>query len=444
MNRKKIVIVGGGSYTWAPTIVKDVLLKEALQESEFMLYDINKEASDMVKAFLDKVNRVLRTKASIVSTDSRSEAFKDADYFVITISTGGLASMAHDLSIPEEYGVFHTVGDTSGPGGWARTIRNFEVFSSLARDINSYAPGAVVLNYTNPMTTLTAVLSGICKGPVIGLCHDIFENIRFIKSYYKLKDESEISMKYAGLNHFFWCTEVKAKGIDVFADLKERVAKVGFTALLKEANRDRMGHTSNKELATALFNETQVMPYLGDRHTCEFFSCYITNKKAMERFKLVRTTIEDRQKGFEQRAKNLENMIDNGIPDEYFKSSTETAADIISTHIEGRSLVTLGNVMNIGQVSNLPLGSVVETDVRVDGNGFSPIAFGPLPESVLGFVEPHVHVFNLTLESCLQSDKEMALRALRLDPVCSHLTGEEVRKMGEWLIRAHRSFINIF
>jgi len=134
--------------------------------------------------------------------------------------------MAHDLAIPEEYGVYHTVGDTTGPGGWARFIRNFDVFASLAADINRYAPGAVVLNYTNPMTTLTDVLSRTCEGPVVGLCHGLFENLTFIKEFYKLKDESEIAVKYAGLNHFLWITEAKAAGRDVIADLNRRRGKI--------------------------------------------------------------------------------------------------------------------------------------------------------------------------------------------------------------------------
>ncbi len=36
---------------------------------------------------------------------------------MVTISTGGLQAMATDLSIPEEYGIYQTVGDTVGPGG---------------------------------------------------------------------------------------------------------------------------------------------------------------------------------------------------------------------------------------------------------------------------------------------------------------------------------------
>ena len=210
MPRRKIVIIGGGSYSWTPHVVKDIILKESLQDSEFILYDIDKKTSDLTKAFLDKLAGQLGIRVRIVSTDNRARAFKNAQYFVITISTGGHNAMAHDIAIPEDYGIYHTVGDTSGPGGWARSIRNFDPFVTLCEAINRYAPGAMVLNYTNPMTTLTDVLSRLCEGPVLGLCHGLFENLRFIKDFYKLRTEDEISIEYGGLNHFFWIFQARA------------------------------------------------------------------------------------------------------------------------------------------------------------------------------------------------------------------------------------------
>jgi len=132
MKRKKIVIIGGGSNAWTPNIVKDMLLTESIKDSEFVLYDINKKASDLTRDFLTELNsHYLHTPATFVSTNDRLKAFRKADYFIITISTGGLKAMAHDLAIPEEYGIYHTVGqgkracppardDSGRPGSSAR------------------------------------------------------------------------------------------------------------------------------------------------------------------------------------------------------------------------------------------------------------------------------------------------------------------------------------
>jgi alpha-galactosidase len=116
MKRKthRIVIVGGGSNMWAPNIVKDMLLTESIAGSEFVLYDVDKPAAELVAAFLRKLDGRLGTSSTFVATDDRRRAFEGARAFVITISTGGLKSMGRDIAIPEEYGVYHTVGDTCG------------------------------------------------------------------------------------------------------------------------------------------------------------------------------------------------------------------------------------------------------------------------------------------------------------------------------------------
>ena len=444
MPKKRIVLVGGGSVNWSPKILKDLLLTETLAGSTFVLYDIDRTASDRIAAFAEKLDGQLNTGARFVSTDNRSSAFEGGDYFVITISTGGLDAMSVDLAIPEEYGIFHTVGDTSGPGGWARTLRNFDVFRTLAQDINRFAPDAMVLNYSNPMGTLTQILSQMCSGPVVGLCHGLFENLRFLTSFFGIEDRAQLSVRYAGLNHFFWITEAQYGDRDLLAELRERTDSEGFTDWLRDASEDSMGFRSHRELATALFRETGVMPYLGDRHTCEFFPSYITDPAVMDRFRLIRTGIDERREKVQDRRKDLDDMIAGAIPDRYRKPSRETAANIISAHVAGSPFVDVGNTQNIGQISNLPAGLVVETPVCVDGCGVSPLSFGKLPDAVLPLVEPYSRVFEQTVQACFEGSRERALRALRFDPVCSRLTGAQVWEMGSRLIEAHRSYIPFF
>ena len=441
MSGPKIVIVGGGSNAWVPQIVKDMLLTESLVGSEFVLYDINRKASDLTKAFLDKLAGKLGLRAKVVSTDNRPRALKGADYVVITISTGGFKAMAQYIAIPVDYGISHTVGDTWGPGGWARLIRNFDVFVSLAKAISKHAPRAVVLNYTNPMSTLTDVLSRLHDGPVVGLCHGLFENLEFIRRYYRLKSEDDVAVKYAGLNHFFWITEARAGKRDVIADLRRRLKRQSLTDLLSTVYEDPHGHRSNRELATELFRMTDVMPYLGDRHTCEFLAPYITSRKTMRKYRLRRTSAADRRNGFLARAKNLKRMIKGEIDPWYLERSRETAADIIAAHSHGKAFIDVGNLPNVGQISNVPRGVVVETAVRVDRTGFTPILFGTLPEVVAGMIEPCARVFLMGVRACFNRDRKLAMQALRLDPVCSHLNADEVTAMGERLLGAHRRFI---
>jgi alpha-galactosidase len=446
MSQLKIVIVGGGSNAWTPMIVKDMLLTPELRGASFVLYDINKAASDLAKAGLERIAREINVTPKLISTDNRKKAFDGANYFIVTISTGGLDAMAHDLSIPEKYSIYHTVGDTSGPGGWARAIRNFDVFVKLAEDINRHAPGAMVLNYTNPMTTLTDVLSRLCKGPVVGLCHGLFENLTFIKKLYKLDSEDRISARFAGINHFFWITQATAGGIDVISDLQKRLTDgSSFTQMQKEITPDAMGFHSKREVATELFRLTGAFTYLGDRHTCEFLPWIITNKKNMAKYQIVRTSIADRKAAFARRETHLKGLAAGKPMEDYYRRrSRETAADIIAAHTGGKTFIDVGNVVNTGQITNLPLGLVVETPVRVDARGFTPLQFGDLPPAPHALISPYATLFPMVIDACFKRDLKMAMRALRLDPVCSHLNGDQIQQLGEKLLGAHKAHITAF
>ena len=446
MKRVKIVFVGGGSKAWMPGIGRDIMLTPSLSNAELVLYDIDKDASDLVNAFLDKLAGEIGVKPKIVSTNNRTTAFRNADYVVITISTGWLTAMAHDLAIPEDYGIYHTVGDTIGPGGWARAIRNFDAFVDIANAINRYAPGAMVLNYTNPMAALTDVLSRICDSPIVGLCHGLFENLEFIKNYYKLKSEDEIAIKYGGINHFFFITEAKAGKVDVIANLRKSLKKKSFTDLLTLTHKDRMGFWSSmyREIATELFHLTGYMPYLGDRHTCENYSCYITNKANLKKYKILRTPVSERKAFYRKARRDLKRMIKGKIDKQYLTRTRETAADIIDAHLCGKVFIDVGNLPNTGQITNLPEGSVVETAVMIDRNGVSPIHFGALPDQIAGMIEPCARVQKMTVDACFSKDRKKALEALRLDPACAHLNGDQVVEMGQRLLRAHKKFITVF
>lgn len=443
-SKNKIVIIGGGSNAWTPIIVKDMLLTESLRNAEYVLYDINVEAADLNKAFLDKLSGLLKIDSNITVTGNKAAALKDADYVLITISTGGLDAMEHDIKIPEKYGIYHTVGDTQGPGGWARSIRNFGAFVDIANSLNKYCPGAMVLNYTNPMAVLTDVLQQLCKGPVIGLCHGLLENIYFLKELYQAKSEDEIHLKYAGLNHFFWITEGRVGDINIISDLRKKLQTKSITDLLKIDHSDPMGFKSGRYVADELFRMTNYLPYLGDRHTCESFPWFITNKKNLSKYKIKRTTISERRKKFKDREDGLKRMLKGEIDNKlYIERSPETAANIIDAHSTGKQFIDVGNVKNIGQISNLPLGTVVETACLIDKNGVTPLYYGELPDSIVGLIKPLAYVFNLTAKACFENSEELALQALRLDPTCSHLNWDQIKEMGQRLLQAHAKYVSL-
>ena len=437
---KRIVLVGGGSSGWTPKLLSDLLLTPSIADGTYVLHDLNVANLERIARFARKLKEHLGVAAAIEAETDPDVALRGADFIIITISTGGLDAMAHDLAIPEEYGVYHTVGDTVGPGGWARTMRNVPVFVDLARRVNRLAPGAIILNYTNPMAQLTKALCLCTDRPVVGLCHGLFESLWFLQAVFGLENEGDLECTYAGINHFFWITSLSIRGEDGFRLLREKAADKSLPELVAGIHPD-LGHCY---LADELFRFTGLLTYMADRHISEFFPQFITSEKNLAKYHLVRTTIEQRRENMRRAETAVERMTKEQIPAHYSQRSRETAADIINAFVTGSRFVDVGNVPNVGQVANLPMGSVLETPVLVTRFGFQPIAVGGLPEPVRTWVERFVRVEDLAVEAAMQGDLNKALKALALDPVVSHLTFGEIEELGLRLLRANAQYLPQF
>lgn len=217
---RKIVMVGGGSYNWCPRLLCDLIQTPELENSEVFLLDPNLVAANEVKAAVDMVCKSNGKKILFTVTSNEDKAFRNADFVIITISTGGLEMMRHDLEIPERFGIYHTVGDSAGPGGWSRLLRNVPVFEKMARKIEKLAPQAVVLNYTNPMAGLTGAISAVTNLRNVGLCHGVMGTLSYLKRILGV-EEKDLSVRYGGINHFFWILDFKVKGQDGYSLLRE-------------------------------------------------------------------------------------------------------------------------------------------------------------------------------------------------------------------------------
>ena len=107
-----------------------------------MLQDINPTALDLVFARGQRVLDLADSHITLEQTTSQEAALPGSDFVILTITTGGLEAMRYDLEIPEKYGIFQSVGDTVGPDGLARGLRNIPVVVEIAHQIEALAPQA--------------------------------------------------------------------------------------------------------------------------------------------------------------------------------------------------------------------------------------------------------------------------------------------------------------
>lgn len=440
----KIVLLGGGSYTWSPHLLCDILHEPALADAEVVLLDIHLPAANEILAAGETMARTLGKPLRLHVTDSHDDAFRDADFVIITISTGDrdFELMARDLAIPETYGILQTVGDTVGPGGWSRALRNVPVLVDLGQRLERVAPRAMVLNYSNPMAVLTGALCAATQLRTVGLCHGVFLNYKFLQTLLGV-EERDLTVNFGGVNHFFWMLDFLVKGLPGYPLLRQRLGGKTIDECLREGETDVFGHHSSHALCAELFAEYGYLPFVADRHTSEFLPGYLTAGQVMlDRYRLVRTTIADRRR---LRALHRQQALDLAAGKQPpFPKSRETAVDMITAIMTQRPFSDVVNLPNHGQIDDLPRNAVVETLGLVDALGFRPIAAGRMPDALHPLVARHCHVQNMTLQAALTGNQRLALEALTLDPLCSHLPPSRVRAMGLELMESARSWLPQF
>lgn len=421
----KFVVIGGGSYSWTHTLITDVACTPALHGMHVVLQDLNPEALGIVGPLCQKISDELNANLRIETTTDLEAALPGADFVGLTISTGGAAADTQDYEIPARYGVLQTVGDTVGPGGWARALRNIPVVVDIIRAVERLAPNAWFINYSNPMTILTRTLQLVSPVKSIGLCHELQGKQLHIAAALGVDWEKDIQVTMAGINHLIFILEMDVRGHDGLALMRnyyrdrENFQPIGDVPVSEELLRS--GGVSPYWKVTADFLErTGYMLGAGDAHPVEFFSHYLKDAEtaASWGFDLgAKAHTFARVGNREKRKQKNVDMLEGRGPF-WRKHSHEHAADIIEALL-GKTgpFLTPVNTANLGQIDNLPRDAVVETLAHVDALGVHPVPVGALPEILTWAVMRHVPVQEMIAQAGLAGDRELATLALSCDPM---------------------------
>src|SRR3954469_24895179 len=220
---KKIAMIGAGSVVFCKTLISDILATPALQNSEFALMSPTETKLRRMESFVQRMIKDNQFPAKVWATTNRREAIADADFVVVMIQVGGHDAFGIDYHVPLKYGVDQCIGDTLGPGGIFRGLRHIPVLKDIATDmIEAAKPGAIMLQYANPMAANCLALGRIFSSirnpqseirnptaPFVGLCHGVQTTLDLIAGYCGIADKSEITYTCGGINHMDWCLRLR-------------------------------------------------------------------------------------------------------------------------------------------------------------------------------------------------------------------------------------------
>jgi len=371
----------------------------------------------------------------VQGTTDLATALPGADYVVLTINTGGYQATRQDLEIPEKYGLVQTVGDTVGPGGLIRGLRNIPLVVEIAQEMARLCPDAWLMNYSNPLAILTRAVAVATDINVVGLCHELLGLERKLMSILGIAGSGRIKFQVGGINHFSWVAEATLDGQDIFPRLREFAR----TGRIDVSYEDFSPYHDQMEVKFRLLETTGLLGVAGDRHIVEFYGHLISPQSQHGwAYGVKRTTADDFEAEYANHGRAARAMLagEERLPT---SSSGEIVFQIIESIEYDLARQFFVNLPNAGQIANLPLDNVVETYALADARGLTPLAFGELPPSVAPQVRLHSEIQEMIVEAGLTGDKALAWQAFLLDPMIRDF--DAGRQMFEEMCQAQGLFV---
>ena len=435
----KLTIIGAGSLTFARTLFTDIMHVPELRGIEVAFTDISEKNLEMVTELCQRDLDANGIPTKIFATTDRREALKGARYIVNCVRIGGLPAFETDIDIPLKYGVDQCVGDTLCIGGIMYGQRGIAAILDFCKDIREVAePGALLLNYSNPMAMMTWACLKYGGVRTIGLCHGEIHGESQIAEVLGLKDRHELDVTCAGLNHQTWYVSVKYKGVE----MKDR---------LLEAFEKHETYKNTEKVRIDVLRRFGYYSTESNGHLSEYVSWYRKRPDEIEKWIDLSSWINGETGGYLRETREQRNWFETEFPKllseppmdyENGKRSSEHGSYIIEALETGRVYRGHFNVMNHGAITNLPDDCIVEVPCYVDGNGISVPSVGDLPMGCAAVCSQSVWVQRMSVEAAVHGDAALLKQAALMDPltgaVCNppevwQMVDEMLIAQEEWL-----------
>jgi alpha-galactosidase len=436
---KKIAFIGAGSFVFTRNLIRDILSFPAFNDATLALMDINEDRLGYITRAAEKIVKAGNYPAKILPTTDREKALEGADGVLCTILNGGLDVWRKDLEIPKEYGVDICIGDTRGPAGIFRALRNIPVMLDICGDIERLCPGAVFLNYTNPMAMLCRAMQGQFPHLTIsGLCHSVQGTAAMLARWIGAR-EDEITYTCAGVNHQAFYLDYRWKGKDAYPAVREAVKN-------PEIYRSEI-------VRIEMFRALGYFPTESSGHNSEYNAWFRKHPDLIEKYCFSGT---GENPGFyavsvkrhENRRDNWRREIESWLSEREtdLKRGREYAAKIFNAIFgDGELYHFNGNVRNLDLIDNLPYGACVEIPMVASPRGLELIKVGALPLQIAALNHTSAICEEMAVKGAIEGDPEMVFQAIAFDPLTSAVLGlEEIREMTNRMFEWNRDYLPQF
>ncbi len=435
----RLAFIGAGSIEFTRKLVADLLTVPQFDDAEIRLMDIDKGNVERVSGLVaGDLAANHKDRVRISNTLSQREAVSGASYVLSVARIGGLEAFHHDVEIPLRYGVDQCVGDTICAGGIMYGQRTIPFILDLCRDIREVgAPGAILLNYVNPMAMNTWAANEYGGVKTIGLCHGVQHGHMQIARALGVP-KAEVDIVCAGINHQTWYIQVLHKGRDMTGELLsafERDPELRRQEKVRIDMLRRFGYFSTES----------------NGHLSEYVPWYRKRRDQIEGWIDHSEWIHGETGGYLRHCEDQRLSFDKdyekwkkGRPRSYVPAerSEEHGSFIIEALETGRRYRGHFNMVNRGCITNLPPDAIIEAPGYVDATGIWMPVIGDLPLGPAAVCNASISVQRLAVEAAVRGDDMLLRQAMMMDPlvgaVCSP---DEIWRMVDEMLVAERVWL---
>ncbi len=435
----KIAFIGAGSIEFTRKLVADLLTVSRFADAEIRLMDIDRGNLERVSGLIARdleANR--RSRVTLTNTLDQRAAVSGASYVLSVARIGGLAAFHHDVEIPLRYGVDQCVGDTICAGGIMYGQRTIPFILALCRDIREVAaPGAILLNYVNPMAMNTWAANAYGGVTTVGLCHGVQHGHSQIAQALGLP-KKEVDIVCAGINHQTWYIHVRHNGQELTGKLLEAFERHPVLSRQEKVRIDmlrRFGYYSTES----------------NGHLSEYVPWYRKRRDEIEGWIDHSEWINGETGGYlrhcEEQRTRFEKEFDAWKSGPAFRYEPETRSEEHGSYIiegleTGARYRGHFNMVNRGCITNLPPDAVIEVPGYVDATGVWIPVIGDLPLGPAAVCNASISVQRLAVEAAVHGDEQLLRQAMMMDPLVGAVCSPpEIWQMADEMLVAEKAWL---
>jgi alpha-galactosidase len=429
----KVVVIGAGSLFFGRQAVWQMVHSPHLNTGTLALVDTDPQRLDAMTQLAEMVVEDNNVPLAIESAADWRDVLPGADFVVLSFARDTVKYRGIDCQISEKYGVRMCSGDTIGPGGIFRAMRELSLILQCADDIRELCPDAWVINYINPSTVNgIAMMRHAADLKSFALCDSL--HMPHIKRRYAHRAgiienpgdytaeiDSDFDMRIAGVNHFTWMLKAEYGGENLLPNIAEWLRE-------DAAKEDTGGDTGAKAIYNSAISYQlyEIFGYVPVcvAHTKEYLPYWQghgVRKDAIPPLSIWET--EARYDRHEAMWKQVDDFVSGRIAiGEYMKvMGPDHATDIIENMVGNLGRPFYINSANRGAVTNMTDDAFLELLCDVDMNGPVPRTVGEMPRGLLGLQQTVLDTHELTVEAIVNCDRQLLRRAMLVDPIVNSI-----------------------